>query len=219
MEKDEKKKTVKKTTKKVVKKVEKKEPVKKVVKVVKKEEPVVVKPKEEPAVVKPKEEPAIVKKVEKTNSNINFYLALIFFFLIIVIVFLGLKSCNKSEYCSVKKAIEIGPYDSSEEIKVDTGEIIKNKETYDKYFDKKLDCDLDYGNYNYFVISHPYDTCENKDLKLADFKLEGHSLIIDFEFTIGTTDCQNKQTYYLVPMEKSAPTEGINLTYYEHLID
>lgn len=206
MEKDEKKKTVKKTVKKVVKKVEKKEPEK----VVKKEEPVVV---------KPKEEPAIVKKIEKKNNDINFYLALIFFFLVIVIVFLGIKSCTKSEYCSVKKAIEIGPYDSSEEIKVDTGTILNNKESYSKYFDKELDCDLDYGNYNYFVISHPYDTCENKDLKITDFKAEGHSLTIDFEFTTGTADCQNKQTYYLIPIEKSFPTEGINLTYYEHLMD
>jgi hypothetical protein len=206
MEKDEKKKTVKKAVKKVVKKVEKKEPEK----VVKKEEPVVA---------KPKEEPEIVKKIEKKNNDINFYLALIFFFLIIVIIFIGIKSCSKSNYCSANKVIEIGPYDSSEEIKVDTGEIISNKETYNKYFDKELDCDLDYGNYNYYIISHPYDTCENKNLKLYDFKLEDNELIVDFEFTIGTNDCENKHTYYLIPLEKSAPTENINLTYYEHLVD
>ena len=34
-----------------------------------------------------------------------------------------------SNFSSVKKAIEIGPYDSSEEIKVDTGTILNNKES------------------------------------------------------------------------------------------
>ncbi len=211
MEKEEKKKTVKKTVKKVVKKVVKNESEKKVVKPIEKETPVVV---------EKKKEPEIVRKVEKTNNNINFYLALIFFFLIIVIIFVGVKSCSKgSKYCSAKKAIEIGPYDIEEKVKIDTGEIISNKETYNKYFDKELDCELDFGNYNYYAISHPYDTCENKDLEIADFKLEGHNLTVDFEFKIGTTDCQNKQTYYLIPMEKKAPVEGINLTYYEHIVD